>query len=133
MSGIRITWGKHSWDTNDKGVYTLKGTVAERNGGWMHMTFRHPYEDDQMRFDGHARAYRAVDFLRLEYLLRHLVAEGTPHFSATRTGRSVPWRTWPGDEPVAHRPFAASCDSGGARGGRPGSADRSTAKPPSAS
>ncbi|MGW2332572.1 hypothetical protein ACWCXS_01340 [Streptomyces sp. NPDC001685] len=79
MTGIWLTWGKHSWNTNHRGMYTPKGLVAGREGGWMHMTLRHPYEDDQLRFDQHARAYRAVDALRLEGLLRQLIDEGKPH------------------------------------------------------
>jgi hypothetical protein len=79
MTGIWITWGKHSWNTNSRGMYTLRGMVAGRDGGWMHMTLRHPYEDHQLRFDRHARPYRAVDALRLEYLLRQLIDEGKPH------------------------------------------------------
>ncbi|MFE3036450.1 hypothetical protein ACFXKY_32955 [Streptomyces canus] len=53
-----------------------RGMVAGRGGGWMHMTLRHPYGDHQLRFDQHARPYRAVDVLRLEYPLRHLIDEG---------------------------------------------------------
>ncbi|MGV9276345.1 hypothetical protein [Streptomyces griseosporeus] len=79
MTGIWLTWGKHSWNTNHRGVYTLKGTVAGRDGGWMHMTLRHPYEDHHLRFDQHARPYRAVDVLRLESLLRQLIDEAKPH------------------------------------------------------
>ncbi|MEV3914174.1 hypothetical protein [Streptomyces canus] len=118
MSGIRITWGKHSWNINDKGVYTLKGTVAGRNGGWLHMTLRHSYEDDQMGFDRHARPYRAVDALRLEYLLRHLVAEGTPHLlgDSDWVGRAVAylaggtnlWLTAPSLRRVAAKALAAA-------------------------
>ncbi|MET7690284.1 hypothetical protein ABZT06_20255 [Streptomyces sp. NPDC005483] len=78
MTGIWITWGKHSWASSSRGRYTVKGMVAGRGGGWMHMTLRHPYEDHQLRFDQHARPYRAIDVLRLEYLLRHLIAEGKP-------------------------------------------------------
>lgn len=78
MTGIRLTWGKHSWTTKSKGVYTFKGTVAGRDGGWLHMTLRHPYENHQLRFDQHTRPYRAVDALRLESLLRQLVDEGKP-------------------------------------------------------
>ncbi|MFJ6073897.1 hypothetical protein ACIQFU_24155 [Streptomyces sp. NPDC093065] len=76
MTGIRLTWGKHSWNTNTRGMYTLKGMVAGRDGGWMHLTLRHPYEDQQLRFDQHERPYRAVDALRLESLMRQLVDEG---------------------------------------------------------
>ncbi|MGC0383416.1 hypothetical protein [Streptomyces sp. SAI-129] len=76
MNGIRITWGKHPWNTNSRGLYTLRGMVATRDGGWLHMTLRHPYEDHQLRFDQHARPYRAVDALRLEALLRQLADEG---------------------------------------------------------
>ncbi|MFI8201691.1 hypothetical protein [Streptomyces sp. NPDC085937] len=65
MAGIWLTWGKHSWTTNSRGTYTFKGMVAGRDGGWLHMTLRHPYEDHQLRFDQHARPYRAVDALRL--------------------------------------------------------------------
>ncbi|MFJ9150807.1 hypothetical protein ACIRP7_22660 [Streptomyces sp. NPDC102270] len=79
MTGTWITWGKHSWNPNSRGRYTVKGTVAGRGGGWLHMTLRHPYEDCQLRFDQHARPYRAVDTLRLEYLLRHLLDEGELH------------------------------------------------------
>ncbi|MFE3187163.1 hypothetical protein ACFXKR_40960 [Streptomyces violascens] len=79
MNGIRITWGRHSWNTNSRGVYTLRGMVATRNGGWLHTTLRHPYEDYQMRFDQHSRPYRAVDALRLESLLRQLATEGKLH------------------------------------------------------
>ncbi|MFH8934318.1 hypothetical protein [Streptomyces griseosporeus] len=79
MTGIWLTWGKHSWNTNHRGTYTLKGMVAGRDGGWMHMTLRHPYEDHHLRFDQHARPYRAVDVLRLESLLRQLIDEGRPH------------------------------------------------------
>ncbi|MEU0941373.1 hypothetical protein ABZ379_01050 [Streptomyces canus] len=79
MTGIWITWGKHSWNSVSRGRYTVKGMVAGRGGGWMHMTLRHPYEDHQLRFAQHARPYRAVDVLRLEYLLRHLVDEGKLH------------------------------------------------------
>ena len=45
----------------------------------MHMTLRHPYENHQLRFDQHARPYRAVDVLRLESLLRQLIDEGKLH------------------------------------------------------
>ncbi|MGV9506193.1 hypothetical protein ACWDQZ_11355 [Streptomyces tendae] len=76
MNGIRLTWGKHPWDTNNRGLYTLRGMVAARDGGWLHMTLRHPYEDHQLRFDQHMRPYRAVDALRLEALLRQLADEG---------------------------------------------------------
>ncbi len=79
MTGIRLTWGKHSWDTNSRGMYTLGGMVAGSDRGWLHMTLRHPYEDDQLRFDRHARPYRAVDTLRLQRLLRQLVDDGKPH------------------------------------------------------
>lgn len=79
MTGVRLTWGEHAWNTNDRGTYTLKGMVAGRTGGWLHLTLRHPYEDQQLRFDRHARPYRAVDALRLESLLRQLVDEGKPH------------------------------------------------------
>ncbi|MBL1083466.1 hypothetical protein JK359_16040 [Streptomyces actinomycinicus] len=79
MSGIRITWGKNSWNTNTRGMYTLKGTVAGREGGWMHMTLRQPYEDCPLRFERHARPYRAVDALRLEALLRQLLDKGQLH------------------------------------------------------
>ncbi|MFJ8547055.1 hypothetical protein ACIRFH_34820 [Streptomyces sp. NPDC093586] len=79
MTGIWFTWGEHSWNTNSRGMHTPKGTVAGRGGGWMHMTLRHPYEDHRLRFDQHARSYRAVDALRLEYLLRRLIDEGKPH------------------------------------------------------
>ncbi|MGW3974120.1 hypothetical protein ACWEFD_33120 [Streptomyces ardesiacus] len=78
MTGVRLTWGKHSWSTNSRGMYTLKGTVAGRAGGWMHLTLRHPYEDQALRFDQHERPYRAVDALRLESLMRQLVDEGRP-------------------------------------------------------
>jgi hypothetical protein len=80
MTGIWLTWGKHSWNANDRGLYTPKGFVAGHSGGgWMHMTLRHPYENHELRFDQHARPYRAVDALRLESLLRQLVDEGKPH------------------------------------------------------
>jgi hypothetical protein len=79
VTGVWITWGKHPWNTNDRGKYTLKGTVASRGGGWMHMTLRHPPEEHRLRFAQHARPYRAVDVLRLEYLLRQLVDDGKPH------------------------------------------------------
>ncbi|WP_313906160.1 hypothetical protein [Streptomyces sp. 130] len=59
-------------------MYTLKGMVADRDGGWLHMTLRDPYEDHQLRFDQHPRPYRAVDALRLEALLRRLTDEGRP-------------------------------------------------------
>ncbi|MGC4947433.1 hypothetical protein ACLQ2N_14720 [Streptomyces sp. DT224] len=76
MTGIRITWGKHARNTSSRGKYTLKGLVADRDGAWLHMTLRDPYEDHQLRFDQHARPYRAVDALRLEALLRRLTDEG---------------------------------------------------------
>lgn len=76
MTGIRITWGKHARNTSSRGKYTLKGMVADRDGGWLHMTLRDPYEDHQMRFDQHTPPYRAVDALRLESLLRRLTDEG---------------------------------------------------------
>ncbi|MDT3724222.1 hypothetical protein ROS62_04695 [Streptomyces sp. DSM 41972] len=79
MLGIWLTWGKHARHTNDHGVYTFRGMVATREGGWMHMTLRHPYEDVQLRFDQHARPYRAVDTLRLEFLLRQLIDDGKLH------------------------------------------------------
>ncbi|MFD6189329.1 hypothetical protein [Streptomyces sp. NPDC060275] len=72
MNGIGITWGKRPWSTNSRGLYTLRGMVAARDGGWLHMTLRHPYEDHRLRFDQHTRPYRAVDALRLEALLRQL-------------------------------------------------------------
>lgn len=72
MNGAWITWGKHHWNTNSKGLYTLRGTVITRHGGWLHTTLRQPYEDHPMRFDQHTRPYRAVDVLRLESLLRQL-------------------------------------------------------------
>ncbi|WP_405937682.1 hypothetical protein [Streptomyces sp. NBC_00726] len=76
MTGIRITWGKHARNTTGRGKYTLKGMVADRDGGWLHMTLRDPYEDHHLRFDQHTRPYRAVDALRLEALLRRLTDEG---------------------------------------------------------
>ncbi|MEU2026772.1 hypothetical protein ABZ565_32220 [Streptomyces sp. NPDC016469] len=76
MTGIRITWGKHARNTATRGAYTLKGMVAERDGGWLHMTLRDPYEDHHLRFDQHTSPYRAVDALRLEALLRKLTDEG---------------------------------------------------------
>ncbi|MEV5273430.1 hypothetical protein [Streptomyces werraensis] len=76
MNGVWITWCKHPWNTNSKGLYTLKGTVITRHGGWLHTTLRQPYEDHPMRFDQHTRPYRAVDVLRLESLLRQLTKEG---------------------------------------------------------
>lgn len=76
MNGIRLTWGKHPRNTNNRGLYTLRGMVATRDGGWLHMTLRDPYEDHQLRFDQHTRPYRAVDALRLEALLRQLTDEG---------------------------------------------------------
>lgn len=79
MTGVWFTWGKHAWNPNSRGRYTLRGTVAGHAGGWMHLTLRDPYEDHQLRFDQHARPYRAVDVLRLEHLLRHLADEGTLH------------------------------------------------------
>ncbi|WP_435857167.1 hypothetical protein [Streptomyces tendae] len=79
MTGVWLTWGKHPWNTNNRGMYTLKGMVAERTGGWMHLTLRHPYEDQQLRFDQHEHPYRAVDALRLENLLRQLIDEGRLH------------------------------------------------------
>ncbi|MFJ8901845.1 hypothetical protein [Streptomyces sp. NPDC102370] len=79
MTGVWLTWGKHSGSTNSRGMYTFKGLVAERDGGWLHMTLRHPYENHQLRFDQHTRPYRAVDVLRLESLLRQLVDEGKLH------------------------------------------------------
>ena len=79
VTGVWITWGKQSWNANSRGRYTVKGMVAGHGGGWLHMTLRHPFEDQQLRFDQHARPYRAVDVLRLEHLLRHLIDEGKPH------------------------------------------------------
>ncbi|MCP9206925.1 hypothetical protein NMK44_07455 [Streptomyces sp. NEAU-Y11] len=79
MTGIWFTWGKRSWNTNSRGMYTPTGMVAGRDGGWMHMTLRHPYEDYRLRFDQHTRPYQAVDALRLEYLLRQLIDEGKLH------------------------------------------------------
>ncbi|WP_345940972.1 hypothetical protein [Streptomyces sp. E2N166] len=79
MTGIWLTWSKQSWNTSDRGMYTLKGMVAGREGGWMHLTLRHPYENHQLRFDQHARPYRAVDTLRLESLLRQLIDERKLH------------------------------------------------------
>ncbi|MEV5600074.1 hypothetical protein AB0L33_01360 [Streptomyces sp. NPDC052299] len=76
MTGIRLTWGKRPRDTTSRGAYTLKGMVADRDGGWLHMTLRDPYEDHQLHFDQHTRPYRAVDALRLEALLRRLTDEG---------------------------------------------------------
>ena len=91
MDGIRITWGKRSWSTNSRGLYTARGMVATRDGGWLHMTLRHPYEDHPLRFDQHTRPYRAVDALRLEYLLRQLTTEGKLHLlgDADWVGRAV--------------------------------------------
>lgn len=95
MTGIRITWGKHSSNTNSRGKYTLKGMVAGRDGSWMHMTLRHPYEDHQLRFDQHARPYRAVDALRLESLFRQLIDEGKLHLLGDPqwVGRAVAYLT----------------------------------------
>ncbi|MFF7215882.1 hypothetical protein ACFZAU_36000 [Streptomyces sp. NPDC008238] len=73
MTGIWFSWNKSSRSTQSKGEYTLWGTVAGRSGGWMHMTLRDPYEDHALRFDRHARRYRSVDAVRLEWMLRHLV------------------------------------------------------------
>ena len=91
MTGIWLTWGKHSWGTDGRGTYTLRGTVAGRGGGWMHMTVRDAYENHQLRFDRHERPYRAVDVLRLESLMRRLVDEGQPHLlgDSAWVGRAV--------------------------------------------
>ncbi|RDD84424.1 hypothetical protein [Streptomyces parvulus] len=79
MTGIWFTWGEHSWGTNSRGAYTLRGKVAGRGTGWTHMTLRDPHENHQLRFDRHERPYRAVDVLRLETLMRRLVDDGRPH------------------------------------------------------
>ncbi|GHF96907.1 hypothetical protein [Streptomyces thermodiastaticus] len=73
MTGIWITWGRFPWNTGSRGKYTLRGKVAGRAAGWLHMTLRHPYEDAALRFDRHEAKYRAVDAVRLEELLRQLV------------------------------------------------------------
>ncbi|MFE7432573.1 hypothetical protein ACIPH4_22425 [Streptomyces tendae] len=95
MTGVWLTWGKHPWNTNNRGMYTLKGMVAERTGGWMHLTLRHPYEDQQLRFDQHEHPYRAVDALRLENLLRQLIDEGRLHLLGDPqwAGRAVAYLT----------------------------------------
>jgi hypothetical protein len=76
MTGIRISWGRSSWNTNSRGWYTPRGTVTSGSRGWLHMTLRDPYEDRVLRFDRHAHPYRAVDAVRLDWLLRYLGDEG---------------------------------------------------------
>ncbi|CAM5618500.1 hypothetical protein SVIOM342S_00541 [Streptomyces violaceorubidus] len=121
MNGVRITWGKHPWDTNNRGLYTLRGTVATRDGGWLHMTLRHPYEDHQLRFDQHTRPYRAVDALRLEALLRQLADDGKLQLLGD-PGMGGPCRGASGGrgEPLDHRPFAEAGGGGGSGGSWPG-------------
>ncbi|MFG2279519.1 hypothetical protein ACGFNQ_12595 [Streptomyces asoensis] len=126
MTGIWITWGNQSWSADGRGVYTLKGTVAPGVSGWMRMTLRHPYEDDQLRFDQHTRPYRAVDALRLEYLLRHLVAHeelpllGDPQWvgrAVAHLGREQSrWTTYRS----LRRSGAEAVAAAGAAGRRPG-------------
>ncbi|WP_173985748.1 hypothetical protein [Streptomyces sp. ID05-04B] len=87
-----------------------------------------------MRFDRHARPYRAVDALRLEYLLRQLVAEGTPHLlgDADWVGRAVAylagrtnlWLTAPSLRRVTAQALAET---------GPTAPERSTPKPPTVS
>ncbi|GAA2908036.1 hypothetical protein [Streptomyces mexicanus] len=91
MTGIWITWGRSPWNTGGRGMYTLRGTVAGRAGGWLHMTLRHPYEDDRLRFDRHPRPYRAVDAVRLAELLRQLTEAGELELlgDPDRLGRAV--------------------------------------------
>lgn len=74
MTGIWITWGRFPWNAGSRGKYTLRGTVAGRTAGWLHMLLRLPYEEAALRFDRHAGTYRAMDAVRLEELLRQLVA-----------------------------------------------------------
>lgn len=119
MNGIWITWGKHSWNTNSRGVYTLRGMVATRNGGWMHTTLRHPYEDHQLRFDQHTRPYRAVDALRLESCcgsspLRKATSPRRPGMGGSCRG--VPGRR---EEPLDYQPCTAAGGGGGPGGSRP--------------
>ncbi|MFD8376233.1 hypothetical protein ACFV2Z_36710 [Streptomyces sp. NPDC059688] len=126
MTGIGITWGKHSWNTSSRGIYTLRGAVASRDGGWMHMTLRHPYENDLLRFDQHVRPYRALDALRLEYLLRQLIDEGKPHLLGDPewVGRAVAhlaggkerWATYRALRRVAAEALAAAGPGGAAAG-----------------
>lgn len=121
MTGVWLTWGKHAWNTNNRGKYTLKGMVAERTGGWMHLTLRHPYEDLQLRFDQHERPYRAVDALRLEHLLRQLIDEeklqllGDPEWVGRAVAHLAAW-----EEQLADGPCAAAGGEGGrSHGHRP--------------
>ncbi|MET8246286.1 hypothetical protein ABZV31_18790 [Streptomyces sp. NPDC005202] len=79
MLGMRLTLGGRY---PSKDMYTLVGLLAGllglrgRGGGYLHMTLRHPYEDQAVYFDRHTRRYRGAELLLLEELLTQTVAAG---------------------------------------------------------
>ncbi|NUP42719.1 MAG: hypothetical protein HOY76_38275 [Streptomyces sp.] len=83
MLGFRITLGGRY---PNRGAYTqmgvlggLPGPFKGRGGGYLHMTVRHPYEDQQLFFDRHPRWYRTKDILVLQSALTRLVEDGEVH------------------------------------------------------
>ncbi|MFC8063500.1 hypothetical protein [Streptomyces sp. NPDC057293] len=122
MIGISFSWGKHSWNSTSRGMYTLRGRVADSSGGWMHMTLRHPYEDHALRFDQHTRPYRAVDALRLESLLRQLVDKGRLHLLGDPdwVGRAVAHLTGGKNSWITNRALQRVATEAIATAGHPG-------------
>ncbi|MFF4500062.1 hypothetical protein [Streptomyces sp. NPDC001401] len=83
MLGFRITLGGRY---PNRDVYTqmgvlggLPGPFKGRGGGYLHMTVRHPYEDQQLFFDRHPRWYRTKDVLTLQAVMTQLVEDGEVH------------------------------------------------------
>ena len=83
MLGFRITLGGRY---PNRDVYTqmgilggLPGPFKGRGGGYLHMTVRHPYEDQQLFFDRHPRWYRTKDILILQSVMTRLVEDGEVH------------------------------------------------------
>ena len=82
MLGFRITLGGRY----PRGLYAqmgilggLPGPFKGRGGGYLHMTVRHPYEDQELFFDRHPRWYRTRDVLFLQAVMTQLVKDGEVH------------------------------------------------------
>ncbi|MGW7200682.1 hypothetical protein [Streptomyces chryseus] len=78
----------------------LPGAFRGRGGGYLHMTLRHPYENDAVFFDRHPRWYPQTHLTLLEELLRQAVRAGEAHRLADGdwlgrvVGRLAPLKPW---------------------------------------
>ncbi|MGW7103856.1 hypothetical protein [Streptomyces sp. NPDC054838] len=79
----------------------LRGPFSGRGGGHIDMTLRHPYENRELTFVRHARAYRLFDTVLLQEMLSQVVAAdeaqrlGDPDWVEHLVGRLELLTPWP--------------------------------------